>query len=1004
MKNCLQRALLVLVAGLAAALAFPFRAGAVTVFSADGAELIETHLTPPRHRHALLFVHGHDPNPDPQHPNYRKNFHDGIDGLTSFKDALDLPENLCLDIEPYYLHFGDAEADQERSIDEDAARIREAVDLILARQRLREPDNPDLKVAVIAYSKGTISTRRYLKQLHDAGEAIPVSEFVAIAPPNHGLNWPGLSGSSGYPSARQLNNGYSSLCTPFGDSTLDYIANLNGHPIGDSESLPGLYPSEAPGSRPNGAAADQGVLYATIYAADNGDFVGGSDPSGDCQGRVLAKNLAPDAVNLDDIVIPAQPAALSIPDWIEPIISPETRDKFARHQNTVHHPEVIFRALYTVAHHQAPAPGTAYGLVGGAPVIPAPAAQPSDAAVALLFDTSGSRSWSHEGLPGVDAARQRLTLARQAAAPFLDMLQFFNPCRASFGIARFPRQPFQGCVGEVVTPMAPVRTDTVAAAIESTIPALTAAGGTPLLAALGTAAGMFGAEDRKALVLLSDGFHNCPIGSGLDDISHAIDALSARAIRTYAIGFGQAGEVPNDVLEQLAAQTQGGYYDVTGQTGFDPPAWDPATALQAAYKSILVDALQLDAAADPAGVIRPGERKHHEFSVSDLDRRLAVFVSWASALKQRPDLVIRTSDDRAIDLRQTLPGVGVSEGPTFALVKLDSAFLSLPGRVSGRPWSLELALQPEASSQGAVPYQWSVVTDSALTLRGAVAMPASRTGATLTLTARLTQNGRPPALPATVWARVARPQEAVATWLGASPVGPEELGRVPETRDGERLSPLLRKIIYLTEVRKQPFAGGAVFDTVRLYDDGTHGDETAGDGVYTTRYAGTTVAGTYAFEFNASGRTARGLLFDRNQRFERNIAIKADRVDAGVIRLPAEDPRFDAFEITLRPADGFGNLLGPGRQHLILWEATSGEFAQPAVDHLDGSYSRRLRLPAGAEAAAVDLRFLIGEASFPINLDTALHPRSELPLGGLIALLAILAGILQRMIRSERRR
>jgi hypothetical protein len=988
---------------LIAGLALPFQADAVTVFSADGVALDENALTPPSRRLPVLFVHGHDPSPDPQHPNYRKNFHDSLEGLTSFKSALDLPENICLGIEPYYLHFGDAAADHERSIDEDAAQIREAVDLVLARQRLMDPENPGLKLAVIAYSKGTISTRRYLKQLDDAGEPIPVSEFIAIAPPNHGLNWPGLSGSSGYPSARQLNNGYSTLCTPFGDSSVNYIADLNGHAISDSASLSGFYPSEAPGSRSNGTAVDQGVLYATIYAADNGDFVGGSGPSGDCQGRVLAKNLAAEAVNLDDIVIPTQPAALSIPAWLEPLISQETRDKFARHQNTVHHPEVVFRALYTVTHHQTPPPGTGYSLDGGVPVIPLPVTQPPDTAVALLFDTSGSMTWSHEGIPGVDAARQRLTLARQAAIPFLDMLQFFNPCRAAFGLARFPRQPYQGCVGEVITPMAPVRTDTIATAIENTIPGLTATGNTPLLAALGTAAGMFGAEDHKAIVLLSDGFHNCPINSSLDDISHAIDTLAANAVRTYAIGFGQAGEVPNDTLGQLAVQTQGGYYDVTSAAGFDPLAWDPATALQAAYKSILVDALQLDAAADPAGRILPGERKKHEFYVTDLDRKVAVFVSWAGPLKQRPDLVIRSSGGREVHFRQTLPGVGFRDGTTFTLVKIDSAFLNLPGRVSDRPWSLELALQPDEASQGPVPYQWSVLTDSALTFRGEVAMQPARTGAALTLTARLTQNGRPPALPAAVWASVARPQQALGNWLGASRVSMEELGLVPEMRDGEALSPLLRKILYLTEFRKQPFAGGTVLDTVRLYDDGTHGDSAAGDGIYTGRYEGATVAGTYAFEFNASGRTTRGLPFDRNQRFERYIPMKADAVHAGVTRLPTGEKGFDSFEITLRPADDYGNLLGPGRQHLILWEATAGEFPQPAIDHLDGTYSRRLKLPTATEAGSVDLTFLIGDSPFRLNLVKALQPHAAAPVGWLIVWLVLLSVILYRMLAAKNR-
>lgn len=984
---------LVLMVWLLCSVALPSRGWAATVFSADGTALSADALTPPNNRIPVLFVHGHDPDPDPQHPNYRKNFHDPRGDLPSFKLTLDLAENRCLGIEPYYIHFGDAEADHQRSIDIDASEIQEAVNLILERHRLRDPDNPDLKLAIIAFSKGTISARKYLKQLNDGGSPIPVSEFIAIAPPNHGLNLRLLFGPAGYPSARQLNNGYTSNCISFNDESQDFIENLNGHDIEHSQSAAASYPSEAPGSRSNGSPVEEGVLYAALYAANNGDFVGGSTPSSDCQGRVLAKNLAPHAENMDDIEMPTEPPGDSF----------FSGEQGARHQNTVHHPAVIFRALYTVVHHQTPAPGTAYSLVGNVPVIPLPVAGPPNAAVALLFDNSGSMAWSHDGLPGVDAPHQRLSLARQAAVPFLDMLQFFSPCRAAFGIARFPRQPFQGCLGEVLSPLAPVQPDTIDAAIATTIPGLVAAGSTPLLAGLGTAAAMFGDEERKALVLLSDGFHNCPSGSGLDDIGQAIDDLAANAIRTYAIGFGQPGEVPNDILAQLAAQTQGGHYDVTTASGFDPLAWDPATALQEVYKSILVDVLQLDAAADPSDRIRPGEQRGHEFYVSDLDRKVAVFVSWAGPLKQRPALILRAADGSAIPFRQTLPGVGFRDGETFTLVKIDSAFLNQPGKVSAQPWLLDLALSPEGGGKTPVTYQWSVVTDSALSMKCAVEMKSARTGSALTLTAKLTQHGRPPALPAAVFARIAKPMEAVGNWLATSNVGSGELDQVPERRGDETLSPLMRKIIYLTEFRKQPFGRRTVVDTVRLYDDGTHGDAAAGDGVYTGRYDGATVAGTYGVEFNATGRTAGGLPFERNQRLERHVTVRADRIDADVTRLPAEEKGFDVFEIALRPADIYGNLLGPGRQHLILWEATAGEFPQPATDRLDGTYSRRLRLPSGTQTASVDLTFLVGDAPFRLNLGKALQPDREASPGGVIVLLFLLAVILQRMLKNKNR-
>src|SRR5690606_19826793 len=47
-----------------------------------------------------------------------------------------------------------------------------------------------------------------------------------------------------------------------------------------------------------------------------------------------------------------------------------------------------------------------------------------------------------------------------------------------------------------------------------------------------------------------------------------------------------------------------------------------------------------------------------------------------------------------------------------------------------------------------------------------------------------------------------------------------------------------------------------------LYDDGTHGDTAAGDGIYTTLYSDTQEPGDYTFEAQASG-TVSGFPFMR---------------------------------------------------------------------------------------------------------------------------------------------
>jgi hypothetical protein len=578
------------------------------------------------------------------------------------------------------------------------------------------------------------------------------------------------------------------------------------------------------------------------------------------------------------------------------------------------------------------------------------------------------------------------------------MLQFFNPCRAAFGIARFPRQPFTGCFGEAITPLTPARPDTVQAGAAA-IDGLTPAGSTPLLAGLDTAAGMFGSEPQKALVLLSDGFHNCPSGSSIEEIGAMTAGLQAAAIKVYTIGFGQPAEVPHDILGTLAAETGGLYYDVTTASGFDPEGWDPGTALQATYKSILADALQLYSPADPAGVIAPGERRTHAVTITERDRKAAVYLSWAFPAKDRPVLVVRTSDGRAIDLGRPQPGLQVSEGDDHLLVKLDRAFLAVPGRVAAEPWTIEIGLDQAAGSKP-VAYQYSVLVDSGLVLKTAIEPRTVSAGEAVRLTARLDSGGRLLPAPANVWVRVARPLAAIGNWLGGARVSPEELGRIPETRGGETLSPLMRKIIFLTEERRQFYPGRITSDLVRLYDDGTHGDATPGDGTYTGIYTGAGFAGTYAFEFNASGRTAAGIPFERNQRLEKVFGVNTQRIDAEALR-PAPDPgRPDRYEIALKPADRLGNLLGPGHPHQILWEASAGRFAGPTVDLLDGRYSRTLELPPGADPGAVGLTLVVGNSQFRVNLQEALGGADRASVSWPILLLILVLAAMVLIIRS----
>ena len=134
-------------------------AKAVEVHLADGS-LLSQNSPSPDGRVPVLFVHGHNPNNEATDPNFENDWQESLNGLPSFKQTLDAPANSGLSIEQYYIRF----LDQSHSITEDARDISDAIELILHRH---DPDYPahatSVRVVIIAFSKGTISSRQYFK-------------------------------------------------------------------------------------------------------------------------------------------------------------------------------------------------------------------------------------------------------------------------------------------------------------------------------------------------------------------------------------------------------------------------------------------------------------------------------------------------------------------------------------------------------------------------------------------------------------------------------------------------------------------------------------------------------------------------------------------------------------------------------------------------------------------------------------------------------------------------
>lgn len=485
--------------------------------------LNDPHFPKPKHHQPVLFV-----------PDFRFG---GKKDFRSFRETLALPQNARLGIEPYYIDL------EDHKYADNAAKIKEAMELILLHQD--DPGANRKKVAVVAFGSGAVSARLYLKKLWENQNKRlsfhPVSELIAISPPNHGMEG-------------------------MGAKSLDFFEQLNGHPIDDT--TPGnyrgqLFDSEAPGSRRNNEPVKNGILYVTLYAEGNRAVTGGGEPSPD---GIMAKNLSPNAENREIAGITGIPGG---------------NDKTAVHQNTVHMPEVICKALYTAAYHQAPPDQLPFKNAGdnnlkSPPIVPELQIPKLETGIVLLFDISGSMS-------------QFLLPAKGAAEHFIYGLNDYRKTGGNLGIAVFPPLPWnvrEECGAQNITPMA-VLTDKNKNNAVKILDCLTAKGSTPLLEGINAAQQLFSAEKRKIIILFSDGNHNCPVPVEANPPDTAIDALidklEKNRVTLYTIGSGPPLQVNHTLLRKLAEDRK------ENQKGKFFHLIDPKTTLKETYTSIFTD-------------------------------------------------------------------------------------------------------------------------------------------------------------------------------------------------------------------------------------------------------------------------------------------------------------------------------------------------------------------------------------------------------------------------------
>lgn len=441
-------------------------------------------------------------------------------------------------------------------------------------------------------------------------------------------------------------------------------------------------------------------------------------------------------------------------------------------------------------------------------------ANPPPKEVVLVLDTSGSMARDESGMLPARPEDARLFRAGQALSSFLDCYSLRNESKVYFGLVTFPHASRICPSAQNVIPGAgflPQLNDAARLnAIDHVIPGLTAGGRTPMVEGLTLASSLLtpGGGTPQMLLLVSDGFHNCP------SRDFPADFTSGFSAPIYTVGVGSAGEADLDKLDEIAGATGGEFRDATMASPLDMVSW---------MKTIIQSVLDLETECDPAGVISAGQDITHPVWITDRDSEISFNLSWRQANPGSIEFVLHTPAGRTIRSRDSgrIPGVTHISRPTYQVFFLGEKFLKTIRR-AGR-WTIELQGKNTGGNHPE-PYQYGVMMDSSLKLL-------------VEFNRRQYRVGQPVVIQAAVCDGQVRLPADLRLNIRSSGQGPAMLSQ----------------------------------NAVKLQDNGAQGDLKAGDGIYTYVFTGSTAGGVYTFDLVAKGKTASGQVFRRERMLQRNV-------------------------------------------------------------------------------------------------------------------------------------
>jgi hypothetical protein len=500
-------------------------------------------------------------------------------------------------------------------------------------------------------------------------------------------------------------------------------------------------------------------------------------------------------------------------------------------------------------------------------------------------------------------------------------------------------------------------------------------GGTPIAGGLNRTFQMFGgagtlagSRRTRVVMLLSDGMHNTP-NSTIDmaapsaDLDYLPTCGDNSLVRVSTVAVGTDATVDVTKLSDIKncyrlSGTDPGAASFTTYNTVDPVGVATEGKLTAALTKFFIQTIE------PHFQWNTINQTGADFTINAGDRRLLLFAFW-------------TKKSDAVNLSITRPGGTVATGSSNTSLGYSWLLLDSP------PNGTYTGFTAAGAAAKFVLVDLGVRGDFAIDNR------PHGTGGSILLRARLRERGQP-VLGAEVRTDIARPGEGFGTYASthtlsncvASPPqlpapihgeGPSAIrfdtavGLPPDTT-GDAKPPAFALVAALFQQ-----CGKTAFSRLsesgrQLFDDGSHGDATAGDGIYTLAMDNTQFEGSYVFQFRATGLTSDGKPFSRIHETAAYVGVEVDPGSSPVgSRVLHVAGNLVTQEFWVLPLSSEVEYFGPGHADKVSFALSgNGTLVGPVVDYTNGYYSQIVRYDR-TQRAPVVTPVVNGKPLNPIN-------------------------------------